>query len=116
MSTIIDNKREVARRLADAHRIFEPSIVRIVRIETPSEEDEAEPVKLLEVNPDTTELGEIMPVVFGAAEGVPFPSVVVEVTPGEFEKLQSRAIELPPGWSLGETLYPLFGEAPDASS
>jgi hypothetical protein len=111
----MDNKNEVARRLADAHRQVEPSIVSIVRIESPSEESAAEPVKLLEVNRDTPPAG-IVPVAFGPDGQVPFASIVVEVTPEEFEMLQHHQLELPSGWRLGETLYRAPGAELDASS
>jgi hypothetical protein len=110
----MNNKNEVARRLADAYRQVEPSIVSIVRIEGPSEESPAEPVKLLEVNPDTPPAG-IVPVSFGSDGQVPFASIVVEVTPEEFEMLQRHQLELPTGWRLGETLYLATGEVADGS-
>jgi hypothetical protein len=106
-------KEDVARRLAAAHREVDPSIVRIVRITTAGEENPAEPVKLLEVNPDTSPSG-IVPIAFGSAGGNPFPSVVIEVTPAEFEKLRRQELQLPSGWTLGEMLYEAAGAASDA--
>jgi hypothetical protein len=41
-----------------------------------------------------------MPLQFGAAPsiGVPFPTVIVEVTPDEFQKIQAKELKLPSGW------------------
>jgi hypothetical protein len=100
------NKSEIARKLAQAHRIFEPSISRIVQLVADQDADSLEPVKLLEVNPETFESG-IWPVVFGAdPPRIPFPSVVIEVTEGEYQAIQAGSLPLPEGWRLGETLYP----------
>jgi hypothetical protein len=100
------DKIQTARILADAHRSFDPGIVRIVLLVADSEQDANEPVKLLEVNPDTSPSG-IVPIAFGAnPPTVPFPSVVIEVTEGEFEKINAGRMPLPDGWRLGKTIYP----------
>lgn len=71
-----------------------------------SEQDVNEPVKLLEVNPETSPSG-IFPIAFGPdPPRIPFSSVIVEVTEGEFEKINAGGMPLPEGWRLGETLYP----------
>lgn len=99
------NKSETARVLADAHRKVEPGIRRIIRVVAVREDDAGEPVKLLEVNPDTSPSG-IFPIAFSPdPPRVPFPSVVIEVTEGEFEKIKAGSLTLPDGWQLGETLY-----------
>ena len=100
------NKSEIARTLATAHHNFEPSISRIIHVVADQESDAAEPVKLLEVNPDTFESG-IWPILFGAdPPRIPFPSVVIEVTEGEYEAIRVGRLPLPDGWRLGDTLYP----------
>ena len=70
------------------------------------EDDLAEPVKLLEVNPETPRAG-IVPIAFGAdPPAIPFPSVVIEVTEGELEDIRSGSLPLPNGWRLQDTLFP----------
>ena len=63
-------------------------------------------VKLLEVNADTAPSG-ILPLYFGpvASSGIPYPSVIVEVTPDEFEKIGLHELRLPDGWTIAEE-YP----------
>lgn len=100
--SIVDQhtKDSVARLIADAHRAVEPAIAGIYRIESPGhEEDPGEPIKLLEVNPNTPASG-IMPVGLSAhpANGIVFPSIVVEIHPTEFEQLKQGVITLPNGW------------------
>jgi hypothetical protein len=100
------DKDQVARMLAEAHRGFDPGISRIIRLVADSEHESNEPVKLLEVNPETSPSG-IFPIAFGPdPPRIPFPSVVIEVTEGEFEEINSGGLPLPEGWRLGETLYP----------
>jgi hypothetical protein len=102
----IPDKSEIARTLADAHRKVEPGISRIVRVIADQEQATDEPVKLLEVNPDTSPSG-IVPIAFGPdPPRIPFPSVVIEVTEAEFESIRSGSLRLPDGWRLSDTLYP----------
>jgi hypothetical protein len=59
----------------------------------------------LEVNADTVPTG-VVPLHFGPApaSGIPYPSVIVEVTPGEFDRIRARELPLPAGWEVGEEL------------
>lgn len=97
------SKEAVAQRLAEAHYVIEPGIELIVRLVTSPEReaDPSEPIKLLEVNHDTTADG-IRPVFFGphAASGIFYPSVIVEVTPEEFDQIRRDPASLPNGWRL----------------
>jgi hypothetical protein len=100
------NKRDVAKALAEAHREVEPEIRCIIRVMADQEDEAAEPVKLLEVNPQTPRAG-IVPIAFGAdPPQIPFPSVVIEVTESELDDIRSGSLTLPHGWRLGDTLYP----------
>jgi len=102
----LPDKSETARVLADAHRKVEPGIRRIIRVVGDREDDPREPVKLLEVNPDTSPSG-IFPIVFGPdPPSIPFPSLVIEVTEQEFQRIRAKSLPLPHGWRLDETLYP----------
>jgi hypothetical protein len=92
----------VAERLAQAHREVEPEITAIYRIrldDAAREEAPDEPVKLLEVNPNTTASG-IVPVGLSAhaASGIYFPSTIVEIHPTELDDLRNGVISLPGGW------------------
>ena len=63
-----------------------------------------EPIKLLEVNENTIPVG-IMPLGFGPAPtyGIHYPSVIVEVTPDEYERIQSKELALPHGWTVSDS-------------
>ena len=98
------SKAEVARRLAAIHYTIDGAIGRIYQILC-ADECEArpdEPVKLLEVNEGTVEAG-IWPIRFGPheASGIVYPTIIVEVTAFEFDKLQTGALSLPDGWRIG---------------
>lgn len=100
------SKDEIARALAAAHVEVEPTITKIVRLIGPAESDGAEPVKLLEVNPATSPSG-IWPIAFTPDHPeIPYGSVVVEVTPEEFEDIAEGRLPLPNAWTLGEPLFP----------
>ncbi len=99
------SKDEVAQSLAQAHYRFEPDVSMIVRIRGSADVEfqPNEPIKLLEINNTTIPSG-IMPLQFGPdlGSGIPYPSVIVEVTPLEYEAIQAHSLPLPEGWSLGE--------------
>lgn len=100
-------KDEVAKKLAAAHYSIEPGIIRIYQMR---EGEEAEalastPIKLLEVNESTSPSG-VMPLYFGPspASGIPYSSVVLEVTPDEYEQIRRKVLQLPAGWSIAQEL------------
>jgi hypothetical protein len=103
-SNSVADKDAVARRLADAHRALEPAISGIYRLEAPGREnDPTEPIKLLEVNPNTTVSG-IVPVGLSThpSSGIDYPSIVVEIHPSEFTQLRHGELRLPDGWLFNE--------------
>lgn len=98
------SKEGVAQKLARAHFSVEPGIERIFRIlwSVEREANADEPVKLLELNSLTTADG-IRPVFFGphTGSGIIFPSVIIEITPQEFDAVQNGSLALPDDWHVG---------------
>jgi hypothetical protein len=102
----MDDREEAAKRLAQRHYDLEPAITEIRTITSGTNGSGLpEPIKLLEVNANTIASG-IMPLRFDAvpASGIPFSSVIVEVTPDEYEQIKRNELMLPDGWSLGALL------------
>ncbi|MDA1053253.1 MAG: hypothetical protein O3C40_22605 [Planctomycetota bacterium] len=96
-----------ARKLADVHYNIEPGITEIYRV-TGSAQDGGqadEPIILLEVNENTIPSG-IMPLSFGPSPAIGFEhsSIIIEVTPDEFESIKRLDMPLPNGWRLGDLL------------
>jgi hypothetical protein len=100
-------KEQAAQFIADAHFRLDHGVSRIFRLVGPREMESSDPVKLLEINPMTPEAG-IMPVALGAspAHGFPYSTVVIEISPTEFEQVAAGALALPDGWSIAEELRP----------
>jgi hypothetical protein len=102
---MMPSKDEVAEKLARAHYLIEPEISQIFRLSDSAEIETRpnEPIKLLEVNPDTLPSG-ILPLHFGPhpASGISYPSVIVEITPEEYEQVQKGNLQLPNGWQIGK--------------
>lgn len=98
-------KEDVAQELAEAHYAVEVGLVSVQRVLAADgrENDPKEPVKLLEVNENTTADG-ILPIFFGPRpeRGIPYPSVIVEVTPTEYQQILQGTLTLPNGWRLGK--------------
>lgn len=101
------SKDEVARELARKHYQIETGLTGIFRITCAAEVElrPTEPIKLLEVNENTVPSG-IMPIQFGPspASGLTYPSIIVEVTPDEFQQIQDQRLPLPHGWQVGESI------------
>ncbi len=103
------DKNAIARSLAEAHHREQTTITQIVRLLGPREIEANEPIKLLEVNPTTSPSG-VWPIAFTPdPPEVPFGSVVVEVTPTEYDDILANRLRLPDGWTLGEKLFPIGG-------
>jgi hypothetical protein len=106
-TVLSEEKARVAKELALKHYEVEEERTRIFRLigADDVETRPAEPVKLLDVNEHSFPSG-ARPLQFAAvpASGIPFPSVIVEVTPDEFAKIQLQELRLPRGWRLGEEL------------
>jgi hypothetical protein len=100
-------KDDAARELAKKHYQVEAGLKHVIRIggSADVEFQPNEPIKLLEVNENTVPAG-IMPLHFGPspASGIDFPSVIVEVTPEEYEKILTNLLSLPEGWTLGDEI------------
>ena len=103
----MSEKAVIARELARRHFDVEPGMSRIFTIidGTVNEELPDVPIKLLEVNYATVPAG-VLPLYIAPAPayGIPFPSVIVEVTPEEFERIETNRLPLPTGWSIGAEL------------
>jgi hypothetical protein len=103
----MSRKDEAARLLARSHFELEPGMQRIFRLSgsVEAESRESEPIKLLEVNEATVATG-ILPLHFGPMpdSGIPYSTIIIAVTPEEFEKVNSHEIALPKDWKLGEEM------------
>jgi hypothetical protein len=113
----LKEKALAARDLANKHYRLEEGLRRVFRLNGTDEAERrpSEPIKLLEVNESTVAAG-VRPLQFGASpeNGVPFATVIVEVTPDEFARIKSRELKLPRGWKLGEELPRPVDEAASA--
>ena len=103
----MSSKDDEARELAQKHYEIEDGITQILRI-TQSPEVETSPtapIILLESNSNTVPSG-VTPIHFGAdpASGIHYPTVIVEVTPEEFQRIQAHELELPAGWRLADPI------------
>jgi len=112
----MQTKDEEARFLAEAHYQLEDSLSEIYWMVGPDEAERAptEPIKLLEVNANTVPSG-VLPLGFGPspASGLHYSSIIVEVTPDEFQKIRSGSedFRLPHGWTIGPLIpRPLIGQ------
>ncbi|GAC1339892.1 MAG: hypothetical protein NVSMB14_05940 [Isosphaeraceae bacterium] len=103
----MSSKDEEARKLAESHYRIEPGMTRIFRVKGNSETEASanEPIKLLEVNENTIACG-ILPLKFDPEpeNGLSSSTVIVEVTPEEYDQIACGNLELPHDWTLGELL------------
>lgn len=99
------SKDQMAEELAKAHYRGGMLVHQIFRLVSPNEGASGEPVKLLEVTPGTVAAG-IAPVYFGThpASGMVYPSVIVAITPDEFNDQAVAELRDRYGWTI-ETAY-----------
>jgi hypothetical protein len=98
-------KNKAADAIARKHSSFDEDLIQVCRIAKAVGEDSPdEPVKLLEVNASTVPVG-VVPVYFGPSSENPFPTIIVEITPTEYQQLLAKQLSLPDDWRLGESLY-----------
>lgn len=99
---MMPTKEEIARKLADVHYTVNHGITHIIqfKITVEAKVSPSEPIKLLEVNENTIASG-VMPIQFDAlpTSGIPYPSVIIEVTPDEYQRIQAKELKLPDGWT-----------------
>jgi hypothetical protein len=100
-------KDEEAIELARKHYRIETGLTQVFRLTGAADVEvrPTEPIKLLEVNENTVPSG-IMPIQFGPspASGLHYPSIILEVTPDEFQKIQHQELKLPNGWKVGDLI------------
>jgi len=96
---------EVARDLAVAHRREDPATKEIFFLRPSGRVDE---VRLVEVSGSADSAGEVLPFRFGpnATEGVPYASVVILLSPEDWERVKRGDLELPEGWNRDD-LHPI---------
>ena len=97
-------KEEVIPELLEWHFQVDPRLVKVYRFLSPNEDDPREPIKFLEVSPDTPASGSVMTFTFGGTEALPYSTTVATITPEEMEQVQRNEIPLPPGWNWNEKL------------
>lgn len=85
---------EVAKELAEAHRKEDPETLDIYLANDQYE------VRLVEVSKSLARMGEVLPFRFKARpdQGIPYASVVVLLSPEEWEELNAGKLSLPAGW------------------
>ena len=93
-------KDEIVTALAAQHFRVEPELSRVVRIVSANESALDEPIKLLEVNAATFPTGSVECFGFAPTRAVPYATLIAEVTPEEYARIERNEIRLPEGWSL----------------
>lgn len=105
----MSQKDEEAQKLAEFHYQAEPGITEIYRLVGTAEVEALpdEPMKFLIVNRETIPAG-VMPLGFPSVPGdrIHFPSIIVEITPAEYEEVRAGTLALPHGWTVGELVPP----------
>jgi hypothetical protein len=99
-----NHKMDAAGKLAKAHFRVDPQVRRIHLIQPSHDQNPDEPIKLLEVVEGSLECG-ILPVGFvpDPAHGMDYPSVVVEVSPREYDAIEDGKLNFK-DWTVGEEL------------
>ncbi len=89
---------DVAQELAMAHRRSDQQTT-IIKLFPAAGSDE---IWLLEVSKMAPTTGEVLPFKFAPdrANHIDYPSVVILLSPEEWEQVQTGRLDLPPGWDI----------------
>jgi len=94
---------DIAKKLAECHRRADPSTSDIFL--SPSQIE----IRLIEVSKEVPNSNEVFPISFGAApeDGIPYPSVVILLSPEEWESVRTGLLALPESWGDSSSLIAL---------
>jgi hypothetical protein len=94
---------EIAKKLAEYHRSADPSTSEIFLSPSQSE------IRLIEVSKEVPNSNEVLAISFKAApeDGIPYPSVVILLSPKEWDSVQSGLLALPESWGDYSSFIPL---------
>ncbi|WP_419806494.1 hypothetical protein [Terriglobus sp.] len=100
-----EDKLNVAKNLVRLHKEIEPNLERAFLLTSAEDDLEHEPIKLLEVVEGAVEAG-VMPIYVrpDAKNGIPFASVIVELSPAEYETFCNTPVIPGENWSVGQEL------------
>ena len=100
-------KEEAVLELVEWHYEIDPNMTEVIRLLSENENDPKEPIKFLEVSPDTPASGTVMTFTFGGTEESPYHMRIAVVTPEEMEQVRRGEIPMPDGWDLENSkVYP----------
>ena len=93
------DKNAAAEALIRWHFEVDPALEVVYRAIGANEDDPNEPIKLLEVSPESVTTRDFVAFGFSPTEDIPFRTVIAEVTPDGLARFE-REGKLPPAWSL----------------
>jgi len=88
---------EIVSQLVQSHFETETTIDEIVWLRNGDDKE----IRLIEINRETLPSRSVEAFYFAPSKEVPLPVRIADVTPGEWQEVQSGSIPLPVGWTLG---------------
>ena len=103
LSAVPDPLKDTAVELVQSHREVEPNLRLVYLYRDPAGRE----VRLVEIVDGSPSAEEVLPFRFAPdeARGVPYPVVIVELSPEEFQRVERGELPLPAGWTDREELY-----------
>ena len=94
--------KQVATKLARAHRKADKQ-TKLIKLFTTDRQDE---IHLVEVSASAPTTGEVLPFKFAPdpTAGVDYPSVVILLSPAEWQQVEQGMLRLPQGWDLDKAV------------
>jgi len=84
------------KKLIHEHFELDESLEKVIWFES----ETTPAIRLLEINPDTFATGVVQSFYFPPSDEVPYPLIIAEVTPDEWQRVLQSKIPLPEGWTL----------------
>lgn len=98
------DRQEAMQQLARDRYLYEDGIETIHSIKSKDGDKPEDPIRLLQVNTNTTASGIVALRFPPTPASGNFPTIIVEVTPGEYRDIKEEKLKLPVDWVVGEEI------------
>ncbi len=98
------NKDKIAKDLVDWYFEVDPTTSAVYRFISENEDSPEEPLKLLKVDDETLETGQVDAFLFPGTTEAPYDTAIAIVTPAEMVRIEAGEIALPREWNLSKAI------------
>lgn len=96
MSQNHNNRESIVEKLIHDHFELDESLEKVIWVNS----ETAPEIRLIQITADTLPTGDVLSFYFPPSKEIPYPLLIAQVTPKEWQKVLQDEIPLPEAWSL----------------